>query len=182
MSLALNRPSRAAEGAAASPARRLLAAWARLAPRERRLVALATSVVALALLWLLALSPALRTLRQAEVQRAELAAEAQRMQQLQSEAAALKALPKLGHDEAVRALEAAVKQRLGASAQMSMVGDRANVVLKQAPADALAQWLADARANARANPVEARLTRAGDNAPGAPVLWSGTLSLSLPGQ
>lgn len=182
MSLALNRPSRAAEGAADSPARRLHAAWARLAPRERRLVVLATSVVALALLWLLALSPALRTLRQAEVQRAELAAEAQRMQQLQSEAAALKALPKLGHDEAVRALEAAVKQRLGASAQMSMVGDRANVVLKQAPADALAQWLADARANARANPVEARLTRAGDNAPGAPVLWSGTLSLSLPGQ
>ena len=111
MSLALNRPSRAAEGAADSPARRLRAAWARLAPRERRLVALATSVVALALLWLLALSPALRTLRQAEVQRAELAAEAQRMQQLQSEAAALKALPKLGHDEAVRALEAAVKQR-----------------------------------------------------------------------
>ena len=104
MSLALNRPSRAAQGAADSPARRLRAAWARLAPRERRLVALATSVVALALLWLLALSPALRTLRQAEVQRAELAAEAQRMQQLQSEAAALKALPKLGHDEAVRAL------------------------------------------------------------------------------
>ena len=161
MSLALNRPPRAAEGAADSPARRLRAAWARLAPRERRLVALATSVVALALLWLLALSPALRTLRQAEVQRAELAAEAQRMQQLQSEAAALKALPKLGHDEAVRALEAAVKQRLGASAQMSMVGDRAN---------------------ARANPVEARLTRAGDNAPGALVLWSGTLSLSLPEQ
>ena len=182
MNTALNRPARDTGSAASSPVHRLRAVWARLAPRERRLVALASTVVALALLWLLALSPALRTLRQAEAQRAELATEAQRMQQLQGEAAALKALPRLGRDEAVRALEAAVKQRLGTSAQLSVVGDRANVVLKQAAADALAQWLADARANARANPVEARLTRAGDNAPGAPVLWSGTLSLSLPGQ
>ena len=61
-----------------------------------------------------------------------------------------------------------------------MVGDRAQLVLRQASAEALAQWLADARANARANTVEARLTRAGDQAPGAPVLWNGTLSLALP--
>lgn len=143
---------------------------------------LAAAVVGLALLWLLALSPALRTLRQAELQRAELAAQAQQLQQLRSEAETLKALPRLGRDEALRALEATTRQRLGASAQLSVVGDRANLVLKQAPADALAQWLADARANARTNPVEARLTRAGDQAPGAPVLWNGTLSLSLPGQ
>lgn len=145
-------------------------------------MALATAVVGLALLWLLALSPALRTLRQAELQRAELAAQAQQLQQLRGEAETLKALPRLGRDEALRALEATTRQRLDASAQLSVVGDRANLVLKQAPADALAQWLADARANARTNPVEARLTRAGDQAPGAPVLWSGTLSLSLPGQ
>lgn len=158
----------------------LAAAWARLEARERRLVALAAAVVGLALLWLLALSPALRTLRQAEVQRAELAAQAQQLQQLQREAEALKGLPRLGHDEALRALEAAARQRLGASGQLSVVGDRATLVLKAARADALAPFLADARANARANPVEARLTRTGDNAPGAPVLWNGTLALSLP--
>ena len=43
----------------------LAAAWARLAERERRLVLLAASVLGLALIWLLAVSPALRTLRQA---------------------------------------------------------------------------------------------------------------------
>ena len=164
----------------ARPPEAALAAWSRLDARERRLVALAAAVVALALLWLLAVAPALRTLRQAELQRTELATQAQRLQQLRTEAESLKALPRLGHDEALRALEAAVQQRLPGSAQLSVVGDRATVVLKQAPAGALAQWLADARANARANPVEARLTRAGDNAPGAPVLWNGTLSLSLP--
>ena len=164
----------------ARPPEAALAAWSRLDARERRLVALAAAVVALALLWLLAAALALRTLRQAELQRTELATQAQRLQQLRTEAESLKALPRLGHDEALRALEAAVQQRLPGSAQLSVVGDRATVVLKQAPAGALAQWLADARANARANPVEARLTRAGDNAPGAPVLWNGTLSLSLP--
>ena len=134
---------------------------------------------ALALPWL-GLAPALRTLREADSQRAALQVQAQQMQRLKTEAEALKALPRLSRDEALRALEAAVKQRLGATGQLSVVGDRANVVLKQAPADALAQWLADARANARANPVEARLTRAGDNAPGAPVLWNGTVALGIP--
>ena len=177
MSTVARRHTTAAPGSALARAR---AAWARLDARERRLVALAAAVVALALLWLLALAPALGTLRQAEAQRTELAAQSQRLQQLRDEAESLKALPKLGRDEALRALEATVKQRLGANAQLSVVGDRANVVLKQAPADALAQWLADARANARANPVEARLTRAGDNAPGAPVLWNGTVALGIP--
>ena len=169
-----------ARRAPAASAARLRAGWARLQARERGLLALAAAVVALALLWLLAVAPALRTLRQAEAQRSTLAAEAQRLQQLRREAEALKALPRLGHAEALRALEAAVQQRLPGSAQLSVVGDRATVVLKQAPAAALAQWLADARANARANTVEARLTRAAGDAPGAPVLWNGTLSLSLP--
>ena len=169
-----------ARRAPAASAAGLRAGWARLQARERGLLALAAAVVALALLWLLAVAPALRTLRQAEAQRSTLAAEAQRLQQLRREAEALKALPRLGHAEALRALEAAVQQRLPGSAQLSVVGDRATVVLKPAPAAALAQWLADARANARANTVEARLTRAGDQAPGAPVLWNGTLSLALP--
>ena len=168
-------------GGPSAPARGgLAAAWARLAERERRLVLLAASVLGLALIWLLAVSPALRTLRQAEPQRAALAAQAEQLQRLRAEAQALQALPRLGHDEALRALEASVRQRLGSSAQLSVVGERAQLVLRQASAAALAQWLADARANARANTVEARLTRAGDQAPGAPVLWNGTLSLALP--
>ena len=108
----------------------LAAAWARLGARERRLAALAATVVGLALLWWLGLAPALRTLREADSQRAALQVQAQQMQRLKTEAEALKALPRLSRDEALRALEAAVQQRLGASGQLSVVGDRANVALK----------------------------------------------------
>ena len=115
-----------------------------MAARERRLVGLAAALVGLALLWWLALAPALATLRQAEVQRPLLDAQWQRMQALQAEAAALKASPRMGQDEALRALEALVKQRLGATAQLSVVGDRANLTLKNTPAADLAGWLAEA--------------------------------------
>ena len=162
-------------------ASRLHATWQRLDARERRLVAIAAAVVGLALLWWLGLAPALRTLREADVQRVALQAQAQQMQRLKLEADALKAMPRMSQEEAVRALEAATKQRLGGAAQLSVVGDRANVTLKAAPAAELSNWLTDARVNARATPVEARLTRSGGAAPGAAVSWNGTLSLSLPG-
>lgn len=159
---------------------RLASSWAQLGTRDRRMVVIAACVVGLALLWWVALAPALRTLRQAPAQRAALQVQQQQMQQLKSEADALKAVPRLAQDEALRALETATKQRLGDSATLSVMGERANVVLKGASAAALADWLSDARVNARATPVEARLTRSGDTAPGAPVQWSGTLSLSVP--
>ena len=73
----------------------LAAAWARLGARERRLAALAATVVGLALLWWLGLAPALRTLREADSQRAALQVQAQQMQRLKTEAEALKALPRL---------------------------------------------------------------------------------------
>ncbi|MCL1961897.1 MAG: type II secretion system protein M [Desulfovibrionaceae bacterium] len=158
----------------------LTSAWQRLHARERRLIVLAAAIVVLALLWWLGLAPALRTLREAGSQRAALQAQAQQMQQLALEAAALKALPRMTRQEAQRALAAATEQRLGASAKLTVTGERASVALKDAPAAGLAQWLADARVNARSTPVEARLTRSSASAPGAAVTWSGTLSLSLP--
>lgn len=156
------------------------ALWQRLQARERRLVALAAAVVVLALLWGVGLAPALRTLREADGQRATLQAQAQRMQQLALEAAALKAMPRMTQPEALRALEAAVQQRLGDSAKLTVLGERANVTLKDAPAAGLAHWLTDARVNARSAPLEARLMRSSASAPGAAVTWNGTLSLSLP--
>ena len=159
---------------------RLTTAWAQLGAREKRMVILASAVVGVALLWWVGLAPALRTLREAPAQRAALQTQAQQMQQLKAEADTLKSIPRLAQDEALRALETAMKQRLGDTGQLSVIGDRANVVLKGASAQALADWLSDVRVNARATPVEARLTRSGDTAPGAPVHWSGTLSLSVP--
>lgn len=164
----------------AAARQRLKAAWAGLAARERRLLALAAAVVALALLWALALAPALKTLRAAPGQRLALQAQAQQMQALAQQAQALQALPRLGHDEAVRALQAATRQRLGEATPLQISGERAQLTLKDVPATVLADWLTEARANARAAVTDARLTRSGDRAPGAPVLWSGTLSLGLP--
>lgn len=169
--------------------------WLAMAPRAQTLTALAASVVALALIWWIGIAPALRTLRGAEAQQRTLEAELQTMQSLQQQAQALQSQPGLSRDDAMRALEASVKQTLGASAQLNVVGDRATLTLRNTPADALAQWLAQARVNARALPTEARLTRATPTPPAGPAspalavaahaaqaAWSGTLVLSLPAQ
>ncbi len=155
--------------------------WDQLAPREKSAVLAAALLVGVALLWWVLLAPALQTLRSAEQQHAELDAQLQKMRGLQAEAQTLQASPKISYDDALRALESSVRQRLGASAQLNVAGDRATVTLKGTSADALAQWLAQARINARALPAEARLVRSAAAAGqvAAPA-WDGTLVLSLP--
>ncbi len=150
------------------------ARWLGLAPREKVLVAVTTAIVVLALLWLVAVRPALGVLRSAEQQHRALDAQLQQMAALQEQARALQAQPKLGHDEAARLLEASLRERLGTSARLAISGDRATVTLTGTPADALARWLTQSRVDARALPGEARLQR---NAAG---LWEGTVVLSLP--
>lgn len=139
--------------------------WQTLAPREQNLVLAAGALIALALVWWVAIAPALATLRTAPARHAALDTQLQRMHSLQAEAQQLQAAPKASPGDTVGALRTALAQRLGTTAQLNVVGDRATVTLKGAPADALAQWLAQARSNARATPLEARLTRS----PAAPT-------------
>ncbi len=146
--------------------------WRSVSPREQRWVLLAGGVTGLALLWWLALAPALAVLKAAPAQHLTLDAQLQHMQRLQAQAQALQAQPVLSADEVLQALEAALVP-LGASAQMTAQGDRVTVTLKAVSADALAQWLATARQNAHTAPVEARLVR---NPAGG---WDGTLVLNL---
>ena len=154
--------------------------WRGLGTRERSAIALAAVAVVALLTWWLALAPALKTLAQADAQASQLEAQLQSMQSLQAQAKALQAQPKLGRDEALRALESSIKQRLGAAAQFTVQGDSVNLVLKGASADALAQWLAQARINARAVPSQARLQRSASAAPSAAgATWDGSLVLSL---
>lgn len=148
--------------------------WDGMRPREQAMVAAAAAVVAVALVWLVALGPALSTLRSAEAQRRALDTQLQHMRSLQSQAQALQSQPKMSYDEALRLLEQSVQQRLGATARMVVSGERVNITLTGTAADALAQWLTQARVNARALPSEARLQR---NPAG---LWEGTLVLTLP--
>ena len=153
------------------------ARWTQLAAREKNLVRLALGLVFATLLWLLILAPALTTLRTADAQAKVLDAKLQRMQTLQAQAQSLQKQPPLGFDDALRALTAATKQTLGTSAQLNVAGDRASVTLKGASADALAQWLVQARVNARSVPLEARLVRG--PATGA-AIWNGVLVMGLP--
>ena len=164
--------------------------WALLAPRERLGLSVAAWVLGAGLLWWVALSPAWQTLRSANIQRTALDSQLQDMQGLQNEAQALKSQPQLTRSEALKALETSAKQGLGSTAQVNTVGDRITVTLKGTSPDALAQWLAQARANAHALPVEAKLTRstpatlASTAAPSsaAPSLprWDGLVVLRLP--
>ncbi len=164
----------------------LQARWDALADRERRLLAGAGALIVVALVWWVALAPALATLRAASVQNPQLDAQLQQMQVLKAQALALQSQPKMAADEALRILEGLVKQRLAGTAQMAVVGERVTVTLKGTNADALAQWLVQARTNARAVPTEVRLTKfdvknATTNAiTNSTAAWDGIVVLALP--
>lgn len=147
--------------------------WREVSPREQRLLLLALGVVALALLWWVAVAPALKVLKTAPQQHLALDTQNQQMLRLQAQALALRAQPVMRADDARRALDASLKP-LGTSAQMVVQVERVTVTLKGVAPDALAQWLAAARQNAHSVPSEAHLTR---NAAGA---WDGSLVLYLP--
>ena len=111
----------------------LQARWKALAPREQNLVLAAGGIVALALVWWVALAPALATLRQAPELHRKLDLQLQHMQRLQAEAQQLQAQPQTSPSDAVGALRTALTQRLGTAAQMNVLGDRVTVTLKAAP-------------------------------------------------
>ena len=147
-----------------------------LAPRERNMVLAAGTVVILALLWWVLLAPALGTLKRVGSERAQLDAQWQRMLSLQQEAQALQAQPKVSPEAARQALEASVSAQFGDAAKLQWAGDRANLTLSSVGGASIAQWLNRARNDAKAVPVQVRLTRG----PGDAVLWNGLISLSLP--
>ncbi len=154
-------------------------AWARLAPRERLAVGAAATVVGLALLWWLGVAPALATLRQAPAQHQQLDAQLTQMRQIAATADTLRSQNKaqaLSPASARDALEQATTATLAGTAQLSVQGDRVTVTLRGTPPDALAQWLAQVRINARVVPVQADLQRSND-----PAGWTGQLVLAGPG-
>lgn len=148
--------------------------WEALAARDQLWLAVAGAIVAAVVVWLIAVAPALATLRTAEQQQRTLDGQLQQMRILQAQAQALQSQPKQNRDEALRLLELSVRQRLGTTGRTVIAGDRVTITLAGAAPEAVAQWLSQARVNARALPSEARLNR---NASG---LWDGTVVLTLP--
>jgi len=102
-----------------------------------------------------------------------LRAQLQDMLQLQAQAQILQAQPLAQTQDSKSLLEAALPT-LGSTASMSLTGDRATITLEGSSADALAQWLTQARLNARARPLELHLTQ-------SQGLWKGQIVLHVPG-
>lgn len=146
--------------------------WAQSSAREKTLLRAGAALVTVALLWWVTISPALRTLREAQTQGPALQAQMQTMLQLQARAAALQAQPKLAATDSKALLDAALPT-LGTAARMTISGERATITLDGSSADALAQWLTQVRLNAHARPIEMHLTQSQGR-------WSGRLILQLP--
>ncbi len=172
----MNRPSSELAGPGLAAARGawtgLQARWAAMPARERRLVGLAGAVLGAVLVWSLAIAPAWRTLQSAPARLDAQQQQAQQMQRLAGEAAALRAVAPVPLDQAQAALTAATA-RLGPPGKLSLQGERALLTLKGVDGAALAAWLAEVRAGARARVVEATLTMSG------PGVYDGSLTLAL---
>ncbi len=147
--------------------------WAGLAERERWLVRLAVGLVVLALLWSLGIAPALRVVQTAGPRMEQLDRQLHQMEGLAAQARALQARAPVSRDEAVRALQSSLQQRMGSQAQMSNAGDRVTVTMSGVAPPVLAQWLGQARAAARVVVAQARLTRGATG-------WDGSIILQLP--
>lgn len=146
--------------------------WRTLATREQRLLQAAVLLVAGALLWWLALAPALAVLKRAPAQHVALDAQLQQMQQLKAQAQALQAKPVLPADQLRQLIEASLKP-LGSAAQMSQQAERITISVKGLDAQTLAQWLVTLRENARIAPSELHLLHNTSQS------WDGSLVITL---
>lgn len=143
--------------------------WDALPLRQRMLASTAAGVIGLAVLWSLAVQPALTTLKTAPREIAQVDADLQQMQRFAAEARELRAAPPLSGAQSVAALRAAT-ERLGNTAKLTLVGDRATVTLTGADAATVTSWLSEVRAGARARVIEAQLSRSGTGYTGSIVL------------
>ena len=163
----------------------LHARWQDLTTREQRSVSFVASVLGLLLVWLIAIAPALTTVQQSDLRRAQVAQQHAHLLGLQAKAQSLQKQTPLSRDEALRRLQSTM---LTPGMQLNVQGERVSLQLKAVPASALAQWLTQARTQAQALPLEAHLTRsasantsANNNAPAAStVVWDGNLVMRLP--
>ena len=142
--------------------------WMDLSGRERLGLGLALLVLALALLWSLGVAPVWRQWQQGQAQTQTLQTQWQGMQALQAQASALSAQSRVRPEEAARLLQTSLST-LGPGAMMTVNGDLATVQIKGASAAAVSQWLAQARVQAQALPVQARLGRSAASGSSGPT-------------
>jgi general secretion pathway protein M len=140
-------------------------------------MAIGTAIVLLAvfLVWSVAIKPALRTAREAPVQLDRLESQLQQMQRLAAESKTLRSAPPVSASLAATALKAAT-DRLGDKARLTTVGDRATLTLNGVSGEALRAWLGEVRSAARGRAVEAQLSRGAQGFTGTVVVTLGGAS------
>lgn len=146
--------------------------WSARTPSEQLLIAAMLVLVAAALVWWIAVQPALRTLREAPAEIDQLDRQIQQMQLAAAEAQGLRGASQVTTQQAVAALNAAT-ERLGPSAKLVVQGERATLTFTAVPAETLRGWLNEARSGARVRPVEAQWVKAGDGYSGNVVVLLG---------
>jgi len=147
--------------------------WQSRAPRERLAIAAMVFAVAVLLVWLIAVQPALRTLREAPVELDRLDSQWQQMQLAALESATLRSASPVPPQQAAEALRAAT-ERLGGKGKIALQGDRATLTFSAVPFETLRNWIGEARSAARARPVEAQLLKSANG-------YSGTITIVLSG-
>jgi general secretion pathway protein M len=147
--------------------------WRQRAPREQALLGAGLALVLVALLWALALAPALQTLRRHDARVAQLQATLGRMQALEAQARQLQGQARLDGASAQQALQTHTRTLLGPQAELTARMGGASVTLRAVSPQALGRWLASVRTEAHAKVVQSRLQRTAEG-------WSGSVQLALP--
>lgn len=152
-----------------SPAQNMTQRWQAMNERERRLVLLGTSAVALLVVWLLVLKPVWTAWRELPAKTRQVEGELLQLQLLASDAKDLKGQPAISPAQAQEAIKAAT-ERLGSHGKLSIAGDRATLTLMDASPTEWRTWLAEVRAGARARPISAQIQRGSNGLQGQVVI------------
>ena len=153
--------------------------WQQRSPRERLLLSVGAVLMGLTLIWRVGLAPALQTWQEAPVRQAQLDQQTKHMRRLQAQVQSLQKPQAVSRSDAIQWLESHLSE-LDPQAKLNPQAEHMHISLQAAPADKLANWLAQAREQAHARPVQAQLKQAAGPADTSNVLWSGSLLLRLP--
>jgi general secretion pathway protein M len=146
-------------------------------PRERQLIVVTGGLLAAALLWFLAIAPALQTYRASAAAHAKLDAELAQMQRMAAESAKLKAMPRANPAAVQTWLDGATK-KIG-KATATLQGGRVQISFTGASPEALATFLAEARTRAQLVPSEAHWKKNANPVQPTAVLWDGNIVFEL---
>ncbi len=150
-----------------------------LPEKDRKLIQYLALALVFSLLWFWNIAPALKTYQEAPLQLAQLERQTENLKALQAQALALQKAPRVKVQNVGAVLQQSLTEIFGNSAKLNLEASRATLTLNNVSAEALAQFLAAARTQAQAMPIEAKLQK---NKTGNVEVWRGTLILSLPSQ